>query len=122
MLPFLRDADVVEVRPAAAAEIRIGDVLCYEPSPGRLCLHRVVARAARGFVTRGDALAYIEDVPAAGVLGVAVTVERDGRVRRLDTPAARWRARAMVTASPALARLLPIARALYRGWRAVRRG
>ena len=58
MLPFLVDGDIVVVRPAAAAEVRIGDVICYEPLSGGLCLHRVIGRKERGFVTRGDALAY----------------------------------------------------------------
>ena len=67
MLPFLRDGDVLVVRPATAAEIRIGDVICYEPPSGGLVLHRVIARDDRGFVTRGDALTYVEVVPAADV-------------------------------------------------------
>jgi hypothetical protein len=122
MLPWLRDGDLIEIRPAPPAGVRIGDVLCYEPSPGRLTLHRVVARNGRGFLTRGDALAYVENVPAASVLGVVVAVERGGRVRRLDTPVARRWARVAAAVSPALARLLPGARALRRAWRAVRRG
>jgi hypothetical protein len=122
MLPFLRDGDLVEIRPAPPSRVTIGDVICYEPSPGRLCLHRVVSRDERGFVTRGDALAYVEHVPAAAVLGIVVAVERGGRRRRLDTPAARRRARAVVLAAPALAPLLPLARAVRRAWRAVRRG
>ena len=64
MLPFLRHGDLVHVRPLPAAAVRVGDVICYAPSPGRLHLHRVVARDERGFVTRGDALPYVEDVPA----------------------------------------------------------
>ncbi len=122
MLPWLRDGDLVEIRPAPPAGVRIGDVLCYEPSPGRLTLHRVVASDECGFVTRGDALAYVEDVPAASVLGVVVAVERGNRVRRLDTPAAHRRARVVAAVSPALARLLPGVRALRRAWRAVCRG
>ena len=121
MLPFLRDGDLIVVRPAAAAEVGIGDVICYEPPSGGLCLHRVVAREKRGFVTRGDALAYVERVPAAAVLGVVTAVERHGRVRRLRTPGARWRGRLIARTAPAVARLLPLARSLRRAVRAVRR-
>jgi hypothetical protein len=120
MLPFLLDGDVLVVRPAAAAEIGIGDVICYEPPAGGLCLHRVVAREKRGFVTRGDALAYVETVPDAAVLGVVTAVERRGRVRRLRTPAARWRGRLIARTAPAVARLLPLARSLRRALRAIR--
>jgi hypothetical protein len=120
MLPFLRDGDLVEIRPAAVTEIGIGDVICYVPPSGGLCLHRVVAREKRGFVTRGDALAYVESVPAAAVLGVVTTVERRGRVRRLRTPAARLRGRLIARTAPAVAHLLPLARSLRRAARAVR--
>lgn len=122
MLPFLRDGDVLEIRPVSPVEIRVGDVICYEPSPGELCLHRVVARDGRGFVTRGDALTHVEVVPGASVLGRVRAVERSGRAWRLDTWAARWRARVIVVASPALARMLPPALGLRRVWRAVLRG
>jgi signal peptidase I len=120
MLPSLRDGDLVEIRPVAVGEIGIGDVICYEPPSGGLCLHRVVAREKRGFVTRGDALAYVESVPAAAVLGVVTTVERRGRVRRLRTPSARLHARLIARTAPAVARLLPLARSLRRAVRAVR--
>jgi signal peptidase I len=121
MLPFLRDGDLVVIRPAPASEIRIGDVLCYEPPAGGLCLHRVIAREKRGFVTRGDALAYVETVPDAAVLGLVTAVERRGRVKRLETPAARRQGRLIAHAAPALARLLPLARTVRRAVRAVRR-
>jgi hypothetical protein len=122
MLPFLRDGDLLDVRPAAAAEVRIGDVICYEPPSGGLCLHRVIAREERGFVTRGDALAYVEVVPAAAVLGVVAARERGGRRAALDTALARRRGRMIVAVAPLLARLLPLARWLRRTGRTVRRG
>jgi signal peptidase I len=122
MLPFLRDGDLLVVRPATAAEVRIGDVICYEPPAGRLCLHRVIARRERGFVTRGDALAYVDVVPDAAVLGVVIARERRGRRVALDTPSARWRARMIARVAPALAWLLPLARGLRRAGRTVCRG
>jgi len=121
MLPFLRDGDIVLVRPATVAKVRIGDVICYEPPSGGLCLHRVIARKERGFVTRGDALAYAEVVPDPTVLGVVAARERRGRRSALDTPLARWRGRVIALAAPALARALPLARRLRRLARAMRR-
>ena len=122
MLPFLRDGDGLVVRPGAVAEIRIGDVICYEPPSGGLCLHRVIAREERGFVTRGDALTYVETVADGAVLGLVTARERGGRWVALDTPGARRRSRVITTVAPALARLLPLARWLRRGVLAVRRG
>ena len=112
MLPFLLDGDVVVVRPAAVAEIRIGDVICYEPPSGGLCLHRVIGREERGFVTRGDALAYVDTVPDVALLGVVIARERHGRRTALDTSRARRRGRVIVAVAPVLARLLPLARGL----------
>jgi signal peptidase I len=122
MLPFLLDGDVLVVRPVAAAGVRIGDVLCYEPPSGGLCLHRVVARKERGFVTRGDALSYVEDVPETAVLGVVTARERRGRSAALDTRRARGQARLIALVAPAIACGLPLARGLRRLARAVRRG
>src|SRR5262245_40148745 len=122
MLPFLRDGDLLEIWPVSPVEIQVGDVICYEPSPGALCLHRVVTRDGRGFVTRGDALTHVEVVPAGSVLGRVRAVARRGRAWRLDTWSAHWRARVIVVASPALARLLPPVLGLRRFWRTVRRG
>jgi hypothetical protein len=122
MLPFLRDGDVLVVRPVGARGIRIGDVLCYEPPSGGLCLHRVVARGERGFVTRGDALPYLEEVPETAALGVVTARQRRGRTIALDTPAAHRRARLIALGAPALARCLPLARGLWRLRRSLRRG
>jgi hypothetical protein len=122
MLPFLRDGDLLEVQPAATAGLGIGDVICYEPPSGGLCLHRVIAREKRGFVTRGDALAHVETVPDAAVLGVVTALERSGRRRSLQTPAARRRARLIARTAPVVARLLPLARLLRRAARALARG
>jgi hypothetical protein len=122
MRPFLRDGDVLAVRPAAVAEIEIGDVICYEPPSGGLRLHRVVAREERGFVTRGDALTWVEVVPHAALLGLVVARERDGRRTALDTPAARRWTRLVVVLAPILARVLPLALGLGRAGRAVCRG
>ena len=122
MLPFLRHGDVLHVRPLPAAAVCVGDVICYAPSPGRLHLHRVVARDERGFVTRGDALPYVEDVPVAALLGRVIARERAGRVRRLDTAAAARRARIITATAPLVAHVLPLARGLARAWRTVLHG
>jgi hypothetical protein len=122
MLPFLRDGDLLEIRPASGAEVRIGDVICYEPPSGGLCLHRVIAREERGLVTRGDALTYVDTVAAGALLGRVIARERRGRRRDLDTAGARRRGRLIAVLAPATARLLPLARWLRRTGRMARRG
>lgn len=90
MEPALRDGDLVSVVRAHPDRIGVGDVICYEPEPGRLVLHRVVARGATYFVTRGDALGWVERVPFARVLGQVTAVERRGRLGRIVARLARF--------------------------------
>jgi hypothetical protein len=121
MLPFLRDGDVALVAPTEGDGVGVGDVICYETPPGRLFLHRVIARDRYRLVAKGDALAFTDVIDRAQVLGKVVAVEGDGRVRRLDTRRARWRNRAIASLSPVLPRLLPLAIRLRRVVRAARR-
>jgi hypothetical protein len=122
MTPFLWDGDVALVTPTAGREVSVGDVICYETLPGRLFLHRVIARDRDRFVAKGDALTFTEVIDWAQLLGKVVAVERHGKVRRLDTRAAQWQNRAIASLSPFLPRLLPLALRLRRIWRAAFHG
>ena len=122
MTPFLWDGDVVLVTPTDGREIGVGDVICYETPPGRLFLHRVIECNRDRFVAKGDALAFRDVIDRAQLLGKVVTVERRGKVRRLDTVAARWQNRAIAAISPMLPRLLSLAARLGRLRRAAFRG
>jgi hypothetical protein len=118
MLSFVQDGDLVLVSPAEGSEVRVGDVICYRESPGRLLLHRMIRRDGERLVTKGDALAVSELIFPGQLLGKVVAIERRGRVRRLDTGVARWRNRMIVLLSPLLPGLLPPAIWLRRLWRA----
>lgn len=118
MIPSLLDGDLVLVVPTEGRTIVVGDVICYETSPERLFLHRVIGRDGERFVAKGDALAYSEVVFPSKVLGKAVVIERHGRIRRLDSRPAQWMSRAMVFASPFISGLLPLALRVRRTWKA----
>ena len=122
MVPFLWDGDVALVTPTAGSEVDVGDVVCYEMPPGRLYLHRVIARDRDRVVAKGDALPFTEVVERAQLLGTVVAIERHGRVRRLDTRTAHWRSRAIASLSPALPQALALAGRLRRLWRVAFRG
>lgn len=119
MVPFIWDGDLVLVSPPGNSEIGVGDVICYEASPGRLFLHRVIKREREQFVTKGDALEFTDLVSPGQVLGKVVAIEWRGRVRWLDT--ARWRHHAIAFLSPLLPQLRPLAVRVRRIWRAARR-
>src|SRR6266705_1173271 len=54
MVPFLWNGDVVLVVPSTGTEVGVGDVVCYETSPGRLFLHRVIKRRRDRVVAKRD--------------------------------------------------------------------
>ncbi|MCO7220800.1 signal peptidase I [Klenkia sp. PcliD-1-E] len=76
MQPVLQVGDVVLARPAAADELRPGDVLVVaDPDrPGAHRVHRLVGQDAAGLRLRGDANPAPDSspVPPEDVLGVAV--------------------------------------------------
>jgi signal peptidase I len=95
MAPYLRDHDLVTLRPVAPATIRLGDlVLTQQPGLPPL-LHRVISRASNRdygwlFRTKGDAIGR-PDPPVGGehVIARAVVISRELRLgvcveRRLD--------------------------------------
>lgn len=92
MHPTIRDGESVVVQPLRSVTIRHGNVILYQMH-GRLTLHRYIfneKRTNRVF-TVGDAAVQGGDwVSVADILGVANSMRRNGRVRRLDTRWARW--------------------------------
>jgi hypothetical protein len=82
MSPAIRDGEIVYLRPTAAAELRVGDIVLTNVC-GVFKLHRLVVADAQGdvFITRGDC--GQEDDPAVGaeeILGIAESKEvRVGR-------------------------------------------
>ena len=122
MLPFLRDGDVALVLPAARTEVGVGDVICYEASPGRLFVHRVIERARDRFLAKGDALACVDVIGPPQLLGKVVAIERHGRLRRLDSRIAHWRNRVVASLSRRLPLLFALAVDVGRSARAALRG
>ncbi len=121
MLPFVRDGEIVRVDPGAR-EPRLGDIIGFEVSPGRLVLHRVIRHRADGLVTKGDALRHRERVRRNEMLGTVVAVVRGRRLISLDTPHRRLLGAAVALVSPVLPAVLAVAFPLRRAWRAARGG
>ena len=85
MSPFIRDGDVITIKPRTDTNLRNGAVAAYvRPKDGHLAVHRIVGRTEAGFALKGDH-EPVSDYPvtASEILGVVDRVERSGRRIRL---------------------------------------
>lgn len=75
MLPRIADGDILHVRPAHPAKIRVGDIVMFK-AEREFKAHRVIGRYGSTFFTRGDA-AQDYDLPIRGdeILGRVVAKE-----------------------------------------------
>jgi signal peptidase I len=85
MNPFLRDGDLVTIRPCAVVRPRQGDIVAFvHPDSGQLLLHRVIGKTKCAYLTQGDnALQNDGLIAERHVLGAVTEVVRARRrVRR----------------------------------------
>jgi hypothetical protein len=89
MRPFIRDGDVLEVEPASGWEVRVGDVMLYRSSEGKIVVHRVVKRYSGERVVllaKGDSVPGLgQRICADQVLGKVAAIERRQRRIRFDS-------------------------------------
>jgi signal peptidase I len=83
MRPVIEDGDRVLVAPLEPARLRSGDIVKFRFGD-ELRMHRLLARRGERLVFRGDATAEEEVVDAEAIIGLAVAVQRDGRIRKLS--------------------------------------
>jgi signal peptidase len=89
MRPFIRDGDIIEVKPIEASTIRLGDVIFYRSSQGRPFAHRVIKIVVQhgqvALVTKGDSVSSPDQsVHPKQVLGQVVAINRGERTIKLD--------------------------------------
>ena len=90
MYPFIRHGDLIEVEPADASAVRMGDVILSRDGHDRMVAHRVVKVRDLGhggtLVTKGDwTIRPDETIEPGQVLGRIVAIERSGRRLTLNT-------------------------------------
>ena len=107
MTPFIHDGDLLTIAPADLTDLQIGDVILYRTRRDRVVAHRLVGRVREHgelvLQTRGDArLDSDSPVPADGVLGRAVRLQRGDRVMHLDHGPRRLAARLWIALHPLL--------------------
>jgi hypothetical protein len=102
MFPFVRDGDVLTLVSTPASGPGLGDVVAFRCAhAGPLVVHRVVAKAGKGCVLKGDS--YLPGqtdglISKENLLGVVSRLERQGRPvrfgfgpeRRLIALLSRW--------------------------------
>ena len=81
MAPFIRDGDIVTVRPVRERPLRKGDVVAFaEPSTNKLYVHRIIRASGGRCAIKGDNLPEADGViPSSCIVGVVAKVERGGR-------------------------------------------
>ena len=94
MHPFIRDNDVIEVKPINGSESRLGDVLLYRTPQKGMVAHRLVKKQGENesvvLVTKGDSLLNLDrPVLSENVLGKVVAIESGKRKTNLDNPLGR---------------------------------
>ena len=100
MTGAFRAGDMLVVRETAFEDVQPGDVIAFRAPGGdddaTLVVHRVVARAADGLITRGDACGAPDTahVQTGDLVGRVIQAQRGRRVRRVwNGLAGRWWAR-----------------------------
>ena len=95
MSPFIRNKDVIGVRPCNATEVRFGDIILYATSSDLMSspkrVHRFIKRSLVNgkstLLTKGDAMAWLD--PPVGpdqVLGKVSTIKKGRRTLHLNQP------------------------------------
>ena len=94
MYPLIKHGDLIEIEPADASTVRIGDVVLSRNGHDRMIAHRVVKVHGRGYgrtlVTKGDWTFRPDATIEPGqVLGRIVAIERAGKRTTLNSRAQR---------------------------------
>ena len=94
MHPAIRNGDVLTVAPVGDAHIKAGDVVLYTTDDRQILVHRAIGKGQEGgrtvFLIRGDAcLGVSERIPRERILGRVAKIERNGRIRQIDTTVCR---------------------------------
>jgi len=80
MSPFIKDGDVVTIRPLGSRPPRTGDVAAFlYPGTGKVAVHRIVRERSGRYSLKGDNIPDIDGLlPLDRILGTVSRVEREG--------------------------------------------
>lgn len=83
MHPFIKNGEVIEIKPISSSEIEIGDIVFYRSSWGGMVAHRVIRKQQKAekviLLTKGDSVPVSdEEIYPEQVLGKVIAIERNG--------------------------------------------
>lgn len=89
MYPLIKEGDFVKIRPMKAEELKLGDVVAFQPNNGHdlIIVHRLLKRNKDSLITRGDSyfLKHTDlPVPADNFLGKIIALRRNGKTKSLE--------------------------------------
>ncbi len=85
MSPLIRKGDWVLVNAGQTRPVN-GQILCIQKDE-KVIVHRLLEARPEDMITKGDRSATFDSpTQPSSVIGIVVAVERNGRLRRLDTP------------------------------------
>src|SRR5438045_1392878 len=102
MHPLLKNGDLIEVQKSP--RLKPGEIILFRFHE-MLVAHRIVRIEGAAIIAKGDAIARLERIEAAQVLGKVVSYRRNNRTIRTDSGWVRL-----------YGRLLPWSALLLRGW------
>ena len=80
MSPFIKDGDVVTIRPLGSRQPRTGDIAAFlYPGTGRVAVHRIIRGKSGRYSLKGDNVPALDgSLPLDQILGTVSRVERGG--------------------------------------------
>jgi signal peptidase I len=105
MRPYIRSGDFVIVSSVDPSAVKIGEIVFYIAEHNSVMVHRIIGwrrkNGVRHAFIKGDACFGPPDkVSVQNILGRVVSIERNGRKKRLDTVCQRLLGLIFVIASP----------------------
>lgn len=113
MHPFIKDGDVIEVKPVTISKIRLGDAIFYPTSWGMLRVHRAIKKHKKNgrviLMTKGDVgLNFDPPLQGDNIMGKVIAIEKSNVTINLNCKS--WRIANYMIATYSL---LPIS--IYKG-------
>ncbi|MFQ5574716.1 MAG: signal peptidase I [Terriglobia bacterium] len=105
MHPFIKNGEILRVKPVESADVDCGDVVFYWTRGRGVVAHRLIRKKRLNgediFVMKGDSVPVFDElVRAEQVIGKVIAIERNGRVRELESTPHRVLNRVLALVSP----------------------